>query len=190
MRRRARRIDRLVLLAYPRSFRRDFGDEITRTIEDLRRHRGVRGWRLALRITGDVIATAPRLRLESAMSRTRVPPALIVFALVAVVAAMSMAFGAVAVFLVPLVVVGAAIILATRHDRPLATDPTESNRWAAWAAGGVGAMAIAITIAQVAGEDASEPVWVLWAVSTLAGLTMLSIALVTGTNRLRHRRTA
>jgi hypothetical protein len=33
-------------------------------------------------------------------------------------------------------------------------------------------------------------VWVLWAVSTLAGLTMLAIALVSATNRFLHRTAA
>jgi len=181
-------LDRLVLLAYPRSFRRDYGDEITRTVDDLRRHRGVRGWRLGLRITGDILATAPRLRLESAMTRSRVLPALAVVALVTLTAIVAMVLGNAVVFLVPLAVVCVTIIVATRHDRPLAADEGRSHRWAPWAAGGV--TAVGVAIGAVAGEDAPEPLWALWAVSTLAGLTMGAIALVVGANQLLHHRSA
>jgi hypothetical protein len=185
-----RRLDRLVLLAYPRSFRREYGDEITRTIDDLRHHRGVRGWRLGLRVTGDLLAAAPRLRLESSMTKTRALPVLVGVALVALSAAAAMVLGAVVVFVVPVVLVGLAIALTVRHDRPLATEPASSNRWAAWAAGGGAAILASLAIARAAGEDASEPIWVLWAMTTLAGLTMSTIALVTGTGRFARRRAA
>ena len=56
---------RVVLWAYPRDFRRDYGAEWTRTITDLRVHGGLSRPRLAFRVVIDALSTAPRMRLET-----------------------------------------------------------------------------------------------------------------------------
>jgi len=64
------------------------------------------------------------------MTRSRVLPALAVVALVTLTAIVAMVLGNAVVFLVPLAVVCVTIIVATRHDRPLAADEGRSHRWA------------------------------------------------------------
>jgi len=180
-------VDRLVLLAYPRSFRRRYGDELTRTIEDLRRHGGVCGWRLGVRITGDVLSTAPRLRLESAMSRSRI----LVLAGV-LVAALIAGFAGSPIFLLALVVVVALVLVgASRHDRPITADQPPLGRWSTWGIAGVISIAIGIVVAVSAGgEELSEPVWAVWALTWFAGIVLLVISLVLGAARLARRRAA
>lgn len=185
MSRPAKRVDRLVLLAYPRSFRHDYGDEITRTLDDLRVHHDVRGWRLGLRIGRDVVATAPRLRLESLMSRNRV--LVVVGVLTAVVVA---GFAGTPIFLLAAAAVVAWIVVgARRHDRPITGDDPRLGRWSSWAVGGVISIGIGAAVAASAGGDElSEPIWAIWALTWFTGIVLLGVAFVLGVARLAQRR--
>lgn len=62
---------RMVLLAYPRSFRQDYGAEWTRTVNDLRVHRGLGTARIFARVLVDAFATAPRMRWENLVGPTK-----------------------------------------------------------------------------------------------------------------------
>jgi len=57
-----------LLRLYPKSFRNEYGDEMRRVHQDLRVHRGVRGTRLLTSTAGDVVRSAPKLRLEEGMA--------------------------------------------------------------------------------------------------------------------------
>ena len=59
---------RHLLLLYPKSVRADFGDAMEQVHRDLREHSGLRGLRLFLATTRDLVRSAPRLRLEEAMA--------------------------------------------------------------------------------------------------------------------------
>ena len=59
---------RHLLLLYPKSVRADFGDAMEQVHRDLREHGGLRGLRLFLATTRDLVRSAPRLRLEEAMA--------------------------------------------------------------------------------------------------------------------------
>ena len=82
---------RHLLRLYPKSVRSDFGDAMEQVHRDLRVHGGLRGPRLFLATTRDLMRSAPRLRVEEAMAthpgRTRaVVTILVAAALVGLVA--------------------------------------------------------------------------------------------------------
>lgn len=60
---------RHLLRLYPKSFRSEYGEEMRRLHHDLRVHRGGSGFRLFTSTVGDVVRSAPKLRLEEGMSR-------------------------------------------------------------------------------------------------------------------------
>lgn len=66
------RFANVVLRAYPPSFRRDYGAEMTRSIVDLSRHSGLSSWHLSRRIATEAVLVAPRMRMDSLMTRSRV----------------------------------------------------------------------------------------------------------------------
>ncbi len=67
---------RHLLRLYPKSVRADFGDAMEQVHRDLRVHSGLRGLRLFLATTRDLVRSAPRLRLEEAHGHTsRTAPA-------------------------------------------------------------------------------------------------------------------
>ena len=105
-----------MLLAYPPSFRSRYGPEMLRCMRDLRRHGGMGRGRLAAHVAADVLLTAPRMRMESLMTRTiAITVALSVALLLALV------FSPVALVLVPLALV-AVVAAGRRQDRPIAAD--------------------------------------------------------------------
>ncbi len=59
---------RLLLRLYPKSVRNEYGDAMQQLHRDQRVHSGMSGPRLFIATTRDVVRSAPRLRLEEAMS--------------------------------------------------------------------------------------------------------------------------
>lgn len=172
MRPHAGRLRRIVLLAYPASFRRDYGAEVLRCIEDLHRHDGIGRGRLALLVSLDVLLTAPRMRMETLMTR------MIAFTLtVSAVLLASLLISPIALTAVPVLVV--LMALGVRRDLPLAADDPRRARSRAFIFRGVAALAIAAALLLVnGGGELSEPLWAIWALSFLTGVSLVVMGLV------------
>lgn len=163
---------RLALLAYPPSFRKGYGDEMVRCARDLRDYGGMSRGRLGWHVAADVLLTAPRMRLETLMTRTIAATATIAAAL-----ALSLMFSPVALALVPALLMLA--VLSRRHDLPIAPDGSGQPRWRVHMLRGVGALCVAGAVLLInGGGQLSEPLWVIWALSFAAGLSLLILGLV------------
>jgi len=181
----AGRIARLALLAYPREFRREYGDEIVRCMRDMRRHGDVDRARLAGRVAADVLLTAPRMRLETLMHRSIVLTlALGIVALIAAVAILPVALVALAA-----VVAGAAVVIGRRHDGPLGDSPPSAG-WRRCVLWGVASFAVGSAILIIDGGELSEPVWALWALTFVAGAILVGLGIVLAVSERSGRRAA
>lgn len=175
---------RLVLAAYPRSFRRRYGDEVARSVVDLRRHGGVGRAALAARMALDVARSAPRMRWESLMSRRSRPLAI---AVVLSVGLAALAVGS-PVFVVVLGAVVVLLALLVRSgDRPIVADPGQTVRWHRWVVAGVAAFAVGFLILVVDGDELTSPGWAAWMLSWATGTVLVAFGLVLGAARLLHR---
>ena len=168
----AGRLSRLMLLAYPASFRSHYGPELVRCIHDLRRHGGMGRGRLAAHVAADVLLTAPRMRMESLMTRT-------IAITVALSAALLLALvvSPVALVLVPLALV-AVVAARRRQDRPIAADPPSPARGRTHILAGLASLMVAGAILLVDGGELSEPVWAVFALSVVLGTLLLVFGLV------------
>lgn len=112
-----KRVARLALLACPRPFRRDFGDQYLQLVDDLRNHRGHGRGRVLAGLLTDTCVTAPAMRWEHLMNSTKNDLTIVV----AVVAAAAMLV--VAPFsAIPLALIAMLLVLAARrHDQPSRT---------------------------------------------------------------------
>lgn len=178
-------VSRLVLVAYPKSFRRAYGDEVARSVDDLRRHDHVRGLRLWARLAGDVARTAPRMRLESLMSRSHAKP--IAIAGLLVIAVMAAAIGS-PVFLLLIAAVAGLLFLLTRSaGRPIATDAGLTHHWYRWLVAGAASFAAGFGILVVDGPELSEIGWTVWMLTFAGGVVLVLFGLVLGGSRLLAR---
>lgn len=105
------RVYRALLLLYPRSFRRQYGDPMAQLFADQLRDRGGRAW---LRAVPDLFRTVPSERIEAVMSRLGTGGSVVALALaVAGATVVTIGIGAGAVPLVALAVV--AILVGQRR---------------------------------------------------------------------------
>lgn len=182
------RLARLVLMAYPRSFRREFGTEWCRAVRDMRIHGGHGRARIARRVLGDALITAPRMRWENLMGTSKT--ALLIVAVIAGAAALMI--GSPSVFVLLVAVAAIFAILARRHDRPIAAELTAwSERWYYWIA--LGALLFAVGFgALLTSEDneLSSAAWATWILSWLSGAVVAALGLALGVSRLLGRRRA
>ena len=123
MRRAAIAICRWSLVAYPASFRREYGRAWTRHIDDLHRHARISTPRLVVRVATDVALTAPKMRLETLMGTTR--KTVIAVAALLVLAGLVLLSPAVAIPVA--LVAGLVVVRARRHDEDAGTAV-----WATW----------------------------------------------------------
>jgi hypothetical protein len=177
-------LQRLMLLAYPRSFRDQYGEEMLRTLRDLRRHGGMSRPRLALQVARDVVVTAPRLRIEALLTRTKV---IAILSLAALAATLFIA-GTSRFLLLILVPLALLAIVIHHHDRPI-TSGVQPAHWWRWGASGAALLGTLI-VAEGAGPDFDWFPWLgLWFLA-LMGLALLAIGLVLGVvhaiARVRH----
>lgn len=107
---------RVVLYAYPASFRREFGTEWVRSVADLHTHGGLSAPRLAGRVVIDALGTAPRMRWEALVG----PAKLLLSFSAATVAVAAIVVGSPAIPVLAIALVAMVAIHATRHDRPIA----------------------------------------------------------------------
>lgn len=177
---------RVALLAYPASFRREYGEELTRSLHDLRRHGGMSRTRLCLRIAGDVALTAPQMRLEALMARNTT---LAVTAVVAI-AVLAAAVGS-PIFVLALVPVALLAILGRHHDRPISADRPDAGHWQRWIlAGAAFFLAGGAVLALNGNEELSAVPWTVFALSWLTGTILVVYSLVVVVSQRLSRRPA
>lgn len=184
MRRAAIAICKWSLVAYPASFRREYGRAWTRHIDDLHRHARISTPRLVVRVATDVALTAPKMRLETLMGTTR--KTVIAVAALLVLAGLALLSPAVAIPVA--VVAGLVVVRARRHDRPIAGEVTHMTRgWYLWLAAGAILFGVGYTTLAVAGEDASTAVWATWVLSWLFAAIAAAVGVALGATRLARR---
>jgi len=179
------RVDRLILATYPRSFRREYGEEVLRTLADRRTHGGRPSGQVTRQFVVDAVRTAPRMRVEVLVNDHRALALTLPLA-VAVVAAL---VGSPLLLLLLLAVVGAAAVLLRRGERPLVTDPGTTGRWYRWLGAGAAAFAVGAIVLVVDGPELSSPGWATWMGSWSLGLVLVLFSLVLLSSRLLHRPT-
>jgi hypothetical protein len=169
------RIYRLMLLAYPRRFRRHHGDDMVRTLIDQHRFGARSASRILLHEAIDTARTASRMRTESPMTRT------IMLAVAGTAAVAALVAGA------PLVLLPAAAIglvawsAGGNRIRPIA--PTNASpRRRVWLASGGLAVAVAVAIPAIDGGELDQLWWSVMAVCLLGGITMMITGLLLGIN--------
>lgn len=158
------RLHRLVLLAYPAQFRREFGAEMAALAVDRHRDEPCSEWRILLQETVDAAQAAPRLRWESPMTR------IVVIAVVGTAAIAAILVTQ--LVLIPLALMGLAAWFAWGRPRRPIAPATPPRRWATWLLAGGAAIASAIAIPAIDGGELDEPWWALMVLALLAGIGM------------------
>lgn len=181
------RLARLTLLAYPKAFRRGFGQEYLRTVADLYAHSPHSRLRIVARLLGDVFTAAPAMRWETLMPSAKP----VLYVIVAVLAAFGLLLGSPAIAF-PLLVIGAVLFVqARRHDRPLAREAADwGERWYVWLAVAGGLFLLGGSML-FTGEDNELAgwAWATWILSWLAAAIIGVVGIGLAVTRLAtHRR--
>lgn len=174
---------RVALLAYPRSFRRQYGTEWARTIADMRTHSHHSALRIARTVVAEAFTSAIHMRWENLMKPTKT--LLTVIAATIGLAALVMGSEAIAVLVVAIVVL-VGLQLAGK-DLPITpTDPSITRRWYIWIAGAAGAFLLGIAVVAIAEEDGglSEVAWATWMLSWATAAVLALIGTGLGATRL------
>lgn len=182
---RRRVVVRTVLMAYPRDFRSRYGGELARSIDDLRRHGGLGRGRLAARVAGDVVRSAPRMRMETLMARSRFKP--IAITAVLSVGLMAAVVGSPAFLVVIAAAVALAAILVRTSDRPVVGDPALAGRWLRWVLAGAVAFAVGFVIVAVDGDELTSAWWTTLMITWATGTVLVVFGAVLGASRAVHR---
>lgn len=181
-----KRLARLTLLAYPRGFRRDFGRDYIQAAADLRTHGDHTSIRLAGRLVGDALTTAPTMRWENLMNSTK----LTLTVIVAVAAAFGILIGAPIIALPLLAVLAVLGISARRHNQPIQAQAAAwGARWYLWLA--AAAALFLVGFAMLLTEEnggLSTAAWAVWILSWLAAGIVAAVGVGLGVTRLAHNR--
>lgn len=165
------RLYSLVLLLYPHSFRRDYGDEMRLAYRELRRDEPRR--RVLTRIARDAVRSVPRAQLEEGTMRSVGIAAGIVAVAVAIGGAVTGSFlvGSLIVIAGTGLIIGVAVLLARTGTRSAERDYSP-NRWPWWAvlAGALALFEVGIGVSQLISEPKKENVFALAVVLVFAGL--------------------
>ena len=182
------RLARLTLLAYPKSFRSDFGADYVQAAADLTTHGQLGRLQIAGCLIGDALTTAPTMRWEYLMKSAQ----LILVVLAAVAAAFGILLGAPMVALPLLAVFAVLVIVARRHDQPISAEAAAwSERWFLWLAAAAGLFFLGLAAVAADGDgELNTPVWAVWILSWLAAAVVATVGLALGATRVvNHRRT-
>jgi hypothetical protein len=179
----ALRLYRLVLLAYPASFRREYGSEMEQLLIDRHRHDGSAAGRIVLREILDAVQTAPRMRWETPMNRV------VIIAVAATVAIASLLAGG-ALALIPIATTAlAAWLLWGRSLQPIAP-ARSSRRWLWWLIAGGVSIGTGVAIPQIDGGELNSLWWTVMAISVVGGIVMAVIGVLLAVSDRGHRLTA
>lgn len=162
---------RVVLLAYPASFRRDYREAMVQSLVDRHRHDELRQLPLVVGEIVDAARAAPLMRWESPMNRMVI---VVIGATVAVAVAVAVGPWA----LIPLALL--ALVAGGwwwAQSRPIArTAP--SRRALLLLAAGISGIAIAVVVPAVDGGELNGFWWTVMAVSLLVGIAMIIAAIL------------
>jgi hypothetical protein len=173
------RLFRLVMLLYPREFRRRYGDQMVQGMIDQHRHQARRTSSVLLHETFDAVRAAPRMRWESPMNRTVILVVAVTVAIAAAVVAK--------VVLLPLGLVAAGCwFLWGRQAQPIAS-ATSSRRWLRWLTAGALAIGAAVAIPAIDGGELNELWWTVMAVALLGGIGLAVTGVVLAASDRAHR---
>lgn len=180
------RLARLALLAYPRTFRRDFGRDYLQTATDLHTHGDHTSMRLAGRLIRDALTTAPTMRWENLMNSSK--DSLTVIA--AVAAAVGIIIGAPILAIPSLAVLAALVLSARRHGRAIPAEAAAwGQRWYVWLAAAAGLTLVGFAMLLTEGDDGmSTPAWAVWISSWLTAALFAAIGVGLGATRLARSR--
>jgi hypothetical protein len=165
------RLYSLVLLLYPHSFRREYGDEMRLAYRELRREEPRR--RVFTRITRDAVTSVPRAQFEEGTMRSVGIAAGIVAVAVAIGGAVTGSFlvGSLIIIGGTGLIVGVAALLARTGNRSAERDYSPS-RWPWWAilAGALAVFEVVFVSRQLISEPKTENVFALFVMLAFAGL--------------------
>ncbi len=169
---------RILLRAYPRSFRERFGPEMAQLLLD-RRREGANGTGLLLREAGDCLRTAPRLHLEHPMSRNVITVVLITATVIGAV------LGGPA-GLIPAVLLAIALV-GLRNERPIGS--LTATRWWGWFVAAGACFVVLFTVLAIDGDELTSTGLTIAFVSGNAALVLAVIGVGNGALHLvqRHR---
>jgi len=177
---------RVALLAYPRSFRHQYGAEWTRTIADMHTHSHHSALRVGGTVVTEAFTTAVHMRWENLMKPTKT--ALTVIAATITLAALVVESEAIAILAIAIVVLVG--LQFAGKDRPITpTDPSMTRRWYFWMAGAACAFLLGLGVLAVDGDDLTSAGWATWMLSWAAAAVLGVIGLGLGATRLvtNHR---
>lgn len=179
-------VTRIALLAYPRSFRDEYGTEWTRTVRDMRTYGGRSTTRVAVQVMVDVVRTAPRMRWERLMRPGSKP--LTVVAVIAGTAGLSFVFPPLAVAV--LLLAAGVVMQAGRHDRPITAELNAwSQRWHLWLVTCASFFLIGLGVLLTEGDQGlATTAWATLALSWVTGAVLGVIGLGLGATRFIKRR--
>lgn len=156
---------RLALHLYPRSFRREYGDDMVDLLHAQLRDEGTT--RVAGRALADLLVTVPTRHLEAHMSRASTTT--VIAALVALAGALAVVAGPAGVAAAVAVVAVAG--LTWSRSRPVVGDGNGDGRWWKLLLGGAGLFVALIAVTTATGELPSGG----WLAAMAVGLTALAL---------------
>ena len=160
---------RLALHLYPRTFRREYADDMVALLAAQLRDEGAA--RVAARTLADLLVTVPVRHLEAHMSRASTTT--VIAALVALAAVLAVVGGPAG--LVAAVTVAAVAGLTWSRSRPVVGDGGGDGRWWKLLLGGAGLLVALIAVTTATGELPSGG----WFAAMFVGLTAL-VLMATG----------
>ncbi len=177
---------RLVLLAYPRSFRTEYGDALLQSISDMRRYGGISRAHLFARVANDVVRTALRMRLELFMTRYK-PLAIAGLLTVGIFAAM------VGSSMFPVLIASALallVLLLVRTDEgPIVVNAPPLSHWYRWIIAGAAMFAVGMASAIVDGPDFSSAGWAVWILSWVCAAVLVGFGIALAATKAIRRTT-
>lgn len=181
-----------LLVLYPRSFRREYGEDMALLFEEQLRDENP--WRVCTRAATDLALTIPTNHLEAVMKASTSPFLSTLFGAVAVAGIVSaIVSGTNAILALSGVAVGVAAgglaAASYRRNRPLAPSGQTGGWWKLLAAGGGLLTALIITL-NVTGE-VPDGFWFPMIITGLTAVVLMVMGLIGGASRLsgtaRHR---
>ena len=175
------RLARATLLAYPRSFRDQFGADYLQAAADLRRHAHHSQLRVAWRLVGDAATTAPALRWEESMRSTKTVAAVALL----IAGAVGLLLGGPLLAIALLVVAVSLALSAARHERPIAVEAQAwGRRWYLWLAAAGGLLGLGVAALLTSSDDElSSPAWLVWFFSWTSAGVVAAVGVALGVHR-------
>lgn len=169
---------RALLLLYPPAFRAEYGDEMLRIYEDLRRDES--RWRVFVRLARDTAVAAPRLRMEEGMKRNLAIVTAVVLFGVAFVGTITGNYfmGAGILAAIGALLLGPSVLIARRTRRSSEFEYT-IKRWPWWTfvAAGMAATYVLFGAAQLAQEPKGTNVAALFILAAFGAMMARGLVL-------------